>query len=101
MRNNWSAGLRHNFLPAIKAGAYATNHATTVQGASSYHNFAAFGSYTLSKHLSLRGGIDNLFDTDPKIVGRQVGVTNANGLTSPGFYDPIGRRFYLAAEVNF
>ena len=101
MRNNWSAGLRHNFLPAIKAGAYATNHATTVQGASSYSNFGAFGSYTLSKHVSLRGGIDNLFDTDPKIVGRQAGVTNAMGSTSPGFYDPIGRRFYLAAEVNF
>jgi outer membrane receptor for ferrienterochelin and colicin len=101
MRNNWSAGVRHNFLPAIKSGAYPTNHATTVQGASSYSNFAAFGSYSLSKHVSLRGGIDNLFNTDPKIVGRQAGVTNANGATSPGFYDPIGRRFYLAAEVNF
>jgi iron complex outermembrane recepter protein len=101
MRNDWSAGIRHNFLPAIKNAAYATNHATTIQGASSYSNFAAFGSYTVSEHVSLRGGVDNLFDTDPKIVGRQAGRTNAFGLTSPGFYDPIGRRFYLAAELKF
>ena len=101
MRNDWTAGIRHSFLPAIKNAAYATNHATPVQGAGSYSNFAAFGSYTLSKHVSIRGGIDNLLNTDPEVVGRNPGVTNAYGATSPGFYDPIGRRYYLAAEINF
>ena len=72
-----------------------------MQGASAYSNFAAFGSYNFSKHVSLRGGIDNLLNRDPEIVGRNPGVTNAFGSTSPGFYDPIGRRYYLSAEVNF
>jgi iron complex outermembrane recepter protein len=101
MRNDWSVGIRNTYLPSIKSGAYATDHKTTVQGAGAYANFAAFGSYTLSKHVSLRGGIDNLLDRDPSVVGRNPGITNANGATSPGFYDPIGRRYYLAAEVNF
>ncbi|MEI7948866.1 MAG: TonB-dependent receptor [Gammaproteobacteria bacterium] len=101
MRDSWSAGLRMNYLPAIKSAAYATNKATTVEGAGSYSNFSAFGSYSLTKKISLRGGIDNLFNTDPEIVGRTPGVTNAMGSTSPGFYDVLGRRYYLAVEMNF
>ena len=101
MRDGWSVGLRNNFLPSIKSANYATNSATTVQGAGSYYNFSAFGSYTINSHVSLRGGIDNLFDVDPEIVGYNPGVTNAKGATSPGFYDPIGRRYYLAVDVNF
>jgi hypothetical protein len=34
-------------------------------------------------------------------VGYNPGVTNAKGSTSPGFYDPIGRRYYLAVEMSF
>ena len=100
-RDGWSVGLRNNYLPAIHDAAYATNPATTIQDAGSYTNFSAFGSYTLNKHVSLRGGIDNMFDKDPVIVGYNPGITNAKGATNPGFYDPIGRRYYLAAEVNF
>jgi outer membrane receptor protein involved in Fe transport len=101
MRGDWSVGLRNTYLPAIHDAAYATNPATTIQDAGSYTNFSAFGSYAYNKHVSLRGGIDNLFDKDPEIVGYNPGVTNAKGVTSPGFYDPIGRRYYLAVEVNF
>jgi iron complex outermembrane recepter protein len=101
MRDNWSVGLRHNFLPDIENAAYATNKATTVQGADSYHNFAAFGSYSVNERITVRGGIDNLLDQDPEIVGYNPGVTNAKGSTSPGYYDPIGRRYYLAVDVSF
>jgi iron complex outermembrane recepter protein len=101
MRDDWSVGLRMNYLPSIKNAAYATNKATTAEGAGSYSNFSAFGSYAFSDQISLRGGIDNLLDTDPEIVGRQAGVTNAMGSTSPGFYDVLGRRYYVAVEMNF
>jgi outer membrane receptor protein involved in Fe transport len=101
VRDQWSLGLRHSFLPEIESGAWATNKATTIQAADSYNNFAAFGSYTFSEKLTVRGGIDNLLDEDPVIVGYNPGVTNARGSTSAGFYDPIGRRYYLAVEMNF
>ncbi|HTQ98940.1 MAG TPA: TonB-dependent receptor [Candidatus Acidoferrum sp.] len=101
MRDSWSVGLRHSFLPAIKDASYATNKATTILGPGSYNLFNAFASYTFSKQLTIRGGIDNLFDRDPEVVGRNPGITNANGSTSPGFYDPLGRRYYVAFDFNF
>jgi iron complex outermembrane recepter protein len=99
--DNWSIGLRHNFYPEIESAAYATDKKTPIRGSGSYHNFAAFGGYTLSDKISLRGGIDNLFDQDPEIVGYNPGVNNAKGTTNAGFYDPIGRRYYVALEMNF
>ncbi len=101
LRDNWTLGVRHNFLPEIENGAYATNKATTIRPTDSYNNFAAFGSYTYSEQLTFRGGVDNLFDADPEIVGYNPGITNAKGATSPGYYDPIGRRYYLAVEMSF
>jgi iron complex outermembrane receptor protein len=101
MRDSWSIGLRHNFLPEIENQAYATNKATTIRPTDSYNNFSAFGSYTYNEQLTFRGGVDNLLDADPEIVGYNPGVTNAKGSTSPGYYDPIGRRYYLAVEMSF
>ncbi len=80
---------------------YATDKNTTTQGADSYQMIDAFGSFALSDKITLRGGIDNLFDFDPEIVGRTPGTTAARGTTSPAFYDPLGRRYYVAVEMNF
>ena len=96
----WSAGLRHRFLPSIESADYATNKNTPVQGAGSYGIFDAFGSFTINDQLSLRGGIDNLLDTDPEIVGRNPGVTNASGSTLPAFYDVLGRRYYISLQLD-
>lgn len=101
IKENWSVGVRHRFLPEIESVNYATNKATTTEGADSYQMIDAFGSFTLSDKITLRGGIDNLFDFDPEIVGRTPGTTAARGSTSAGFYDPLGRRYYVAVEMNF
>jgi outer membrane receptor protein involved in Fe transport len=101
IKDNWSVGLRHRFLPEIESVNYATNKATTTEGADSYQMIDAFGSFTLTDKITLRGGIDNLFDFDPEIVGRTPGTTAAKGITNAGFYDPLGRRYYLAVEMNF
>jgi len=96
----WSAGLRHRFLPSIESVDYATNPNTTVQGADSYSIFDGFGSFTINDKLSLRGGIDNLLDTDPEIVGINPGVTEAAGSTLPAFYDVLGRRYYISLQLD-
>lgn len=101
IKDSWSLGVRHRFLPSIESVNYATNKATTTEGADSYQMVDAFGSYRVNETLSIRGGIDNLFDFDPEIVGRIPGQTAARGSTSPAFYDPLGRRYYLAVEMNF
>jgi len=101
MSDGWSVGVRHRYLPNIKAAAFAQAPDTPVLPTSSYNMFDAFGSYTLSDSITLRGGIDNLFDLDPRIVGRNPGVTNALGSTSAGYYDVLGRRYYVSIDMNF
>jgi iron complex outermembrane receptor protein len=101
IRDNWSLGLRHRFLPSIKSANYATDPTTTTQGAGSYNMVDAFGSFAVSDTLRLRAGIDNLFDFDPEVVGRNPGVTEARGSTSAAYYDPLGRRYYVAVELSF
>ena len=46
--------------------------------------------------------VDNLFDTDPSLVGSGVGGTAFNsGNTFPTIYDPIGRSYTVGARVRF
>src|SRR5690606_36840966 len=83
----WSLGLRNRFLPSIKSAASATNPNSTVQGAGGYSMMDLFGNYRVNDNVSVRGGVDNLFDRDPAITGRNPGTTNAVGLTNPAYYD--------------
>jgi len=101
MQDAWSAGLRHRFLPSIESVAYATSPTTTVEGAGSYQMLDIFGSISLGEHVQLRGGIDNVLDIEPEIVGRTPGVTEAAGTTNPQYYDVLGRRYFLSLQLNF
>lgn len=96
----WSAGLRHRFLPSIESVGYATNPTTPVQGAGGYGVLDSFGSFAVNDKITLRGGIENLTDRAPPIVGRNPGVNSAMGTTNPAFYDVLGRRFFVAAELT-
>ena len=49
----------------------------------------------------MRVGIDNLFDKEPLVVGANPGVTTASSTTNPGFYDVLGRRFYVGLKASF
>jgi iron complex outermembrane receptor protein len=72
-----------------------------ILGVDSYQIVDVFGSYRFNDSISLRGGIDNLFDPDPEIVGAIPGVTNAKGFTLPEFYDILGRTFWLGVNFGF
>jgi iron complex outermembrane recepter protein len=96
----WSAGVRHRFLPSIKSANYATDPNTTVRGAGGYGTLDAFGSYEFNEQLTVRAGIDNLLDRDPAVVGINPGVTEAAGSTLPNYYDVLGRRFFVTANIT-
>lgn len=98
--DRWSLGLRNRFLPNIKSADAANNPDTTVQGAGGYSMMDLFGSYTLSERLSLRGGVDNLFDRDPAVVGRNPGTNNAVGSTNAAYYDALGRRYFMSVQLD-
>lgn len=92
-------GWRH--LPKVRNVALVTNAASTALSTKAYDLFDLSGRVTVNKRIMLRGGIDNLFDRNPPIVGATPGVTNAAGTTDiAGSYDVVGRRFYIGAQVK-
>jgi iron complex outermembrane receptor protein len=109
----WDVGLNWRHLPSIKSFNYVTDRSTTVKGADSYDVFALTGNWSITDRFAISGGIDNLFNTDPERVGAgQVftiapfsgggsTVTNGSGTTSAGYYDVLGRRFFVNAKVSF
>lgn len=58
-----------------------------------YHNLAV--RYGLNDRITVQGGIENLFDTDPPFLAFAVHNTFAE------YYDVVGRRFYLGFRVKF
>jgi outer membrane receptor protein involved in Fe transport len=54
-------------------------------------------NYEASDGVSIWGGINNVFDEDPPILGRNQSRAN----TFPDTYDPYGTQFFLGTAVRF
>ena len=67
--------------------------------------FDLSGGFNMGKRTQLRYGMDNLFDTPPVCTGGRSGVGPASspcgGETEAGFYDILGRSFYVGVKVGF
>ena len=71
-----------------------------------YNVFDVFASYTFNERFQLRAGIDNLLTTDPAIVGAvRAGPTTLadsnSASTLAGYYDTLGRRYYVGLKMDF
>ena len=65
-----------------------------------YFDLAA--SWSITKQLTLRGGINNLLDKDPPIANATTeAAVFGNGNTYPQVYDALGRRVFLNATYKF
>ena len=71
--------------------------------------FDLAGTFTLMDRISLRAGINNLFDNDPpRITGGNANVggtnlcpTGRDNATLPGYLDALGRLLWSAATIDF
>ncbi|WP_321396623.1 TonB-dependent receptor domain-containing protein [Emcibacter sp.] len=64
--------------------------------------FDLSASYNVMENMTVRAGINNLFDKQPPIPGNDYGGTTENsGNTYPGTYDVIGRFFFFGATAKF
>jgi outer membrane receptor protein involved in Fe transport len=52
-------------------------------------------SYKITDKIQVRGGVNNVTDEGPPIVGGTIGQTQ------PGTYDILGRYFYVGAQLGF
>jgi iron complex outermembrane recepter protein len=98
--NGLTGGVTWRHLPSILNAAASTTPNTKIQGAPSYNLYDLFATYNIGIY-SLRFGINNLFDKQPPSIGYNPGVTDASNATNPGFYDILGRRYYVGIRAQF
>jgi outer membrane receptor protein involved in Fe transport len=65
--------------------------------------FDISGSVSLTKQVTLRAGVNNVFDKDPPISDATgvVGPPFGNGNTYPQVYDSLGRKIFASVTVQF
>jgi outer membrane receptor protein involved in Fe transport len=104
-----SIGLQWQHLPSIEDSSeplFAGGTPTT--GYPAYDLFELSGSYDLTDNFTIRAGVENLFDKNPPLGGINTANTDpaTTGLLSGGsynatYYDTLGRRFYIGANMKF
>jgi iron complex outermembrane receptor protein len=95
-----NVALHWRYLPSIRSATYVTDPLTLTQGAESYSMFNLSGGWDVNDTISFVGGIDNIFDRDPNRVGSSP-TTNGAGSTVGGYYDVLGRRYYVSVKLMF
>ncbi len=104
----WSLQFRWQYIGKLErddvafglGGAKASDFALPMIKAK--HYFDLFTSFEATEALSLRFGINNLFDKKPPIVGTGYGGTTENSAnTYPATYDPLGRSYFVGATMKF
>ena len=98
-----AVGLRWRHFPGAKDADAILNPKSTLVGVGSHNEFDLFGRWQINRTLMFQAGIDNLFDKEPEVVGRNTSPTALNsdlGTTLPE-YDVLGRRFFAAIKARF
>jgi iron complex outermembrane receptor protein len=97
----FDTGLTWLHLPSADPAQKVQSPDTRILGVPSYDLFGLQASWNVSEKLTIRGGVDNLLDKEPPVVGANPGVNNARGSTMPGYYDVLGRRYYVGVRASF
>ena len=64
-------------------------------GVPAYDLFDVTLLYKFNDKILVRGGVNNVTDEEPPIVGGTIGQTQ------PGTYDILGRYYYLGLQLGF
>lgn len=94
LSNTWSSGYEdQNTAIDTTSGTIVLNHHVRP-----YSIWRLSGAYEWSKALTLRAGIDNLFDTPPPFSNQAYDFISGY---DPSYTDPRGRYFYVGARYVF
>jgi outer membrane receptor protein involved in Fe transport len=96
----FGGSLRWRYYPALEHASAVQSPATTTRGSESYNIFDFNGRYTISETYEVRFGIDNVLDEDPPIYGATP-TNSGQGSTLSGYYDTLGRRWYMGFKAQF
>ena len=71
----------------------------------SYDYIDIAGAYSIDTDIAnftIRGGVNNVFDDDPPILGADIGVgVYISGNTFPQNYDVLGMYWYITLAADF
>lgn len=98
----FSVGLRYQYWPKLEP---EPGSAANAVGVKSHSQADLFGRWGFADHYELRAGVDNLFNTEPEVVGAAFSTpgasTNNNALGSSASYnDTFGRRFFIGLKAS-
>jgi outer membrane receptor protein involved in Fe transport len=91
----FEGGVRWRHLPEMDDITSVTRPASPAPGVPAYDLFDVSLVYKFNEKIRLRGGVNNVADEEPPIVGGTIGQTQ------PGTYDILGRYFYLGLQLGF
>ncbi|WP_288131013.1 TonB-dependent receptor [Microbulbifer sp.] len=63
--------------------------------------FDVSAAWAATDHVTLRSGINNVFDKEPPLTADAGAGIYGNGNTFPGVYDALGRYAFLGMSVDF
>ena len=70
-----------------------------------YNYFDLSGTWKVHDLVTLRAGVNNVFDKDPPVLDQSdfpaAGPPFGNGNTYPGTYDALGRYLYAGVTLDF
>jgi outer membrane receptor protein involved in Fe transport len=100
-----AASLRWRHLPSAHDASYAQSPTTPFVGPSHYDVFDLTGSWEISQSYQVRFGVENLLDKDPEITSSNptpdLTFNSGQGTTLPGYYDVLGRRYFVGFKARF
>lgn len=107
--DDWSFSLRWRHVPTADSTLHpiaGDNPIPNVGADESYNVFDLSATWNMNESYVVRFGLDNVFDREPVITGRETDVggnnpTSGRGTTEAGFYDVLGQRWYLGVKANF
>jgi outer membrane receptor protein involved in Fe transport len=97
----FDTGLTWLHLPSADPAQKVQSPTTRILGVPSYDLFGLQAAWNINTTYSVRAGVDNVLDKEPPVVGANPGVNNALGSTMPGYYDVLGRRYFIGARASF
>ena len=79
---------------------YDNDRAALLKLRRDYLDLAA--TWRMSDRWEFRGGINNVFDKDPPLIGSgNLSTTFLNGNTAPQVYDALGRFIFFGVTTNW
>ncbi len=66
-----------------------------------YNYIDLAANWKVREQLTLRAGLNNLFDKDPPVIAAGLLSSFGNGNTYPGVYDPMGRTMFVGLTMDF